>query len=386
VQVSTFALGALANNWPVLWAVAYAGLLGGLQWNLTTLCTIDPPADPGFTGADGLAMLNRVGDPVAADQASLKLAQLLLRRGWYQFCECTGGGTPAPPAPPAAPSGLPTTTTGITQTVAPCGTIGPLTGTSTNGSIVQLVGSYLTTPETFIAIPAGATNVRFTQTAATVSGAADQSWVQYAFGDAASVIIGTNHYSTSAFGPNATLVTNVAVPANATGIRIEVAKVNGTTGVQHITVTADFYCGSAPGGTQGSPGTCTPDAATLGMLQQILDMVTLVQRQVAPFGYILSTVHAGLTGNGSFAVHGLLGLQIAVTAGLPTAGSSAGTPVEYFTDSFVSLGSADGYPHSQRVDHSPQLWFPPDAGAFTLVGYTLRPGLTVTITEVVREP
>jgi hypothetical protein len=72
---------------------------------------------------------------------------------------------------------------------------------------------------------------------------------------------------------------------------------------------------------------------------------------------------------------------------LPSAiGSESGTPTEYFELGFLSVGTADGYQRSVRLEHNPQVWFPPDMGSQTLVGYSLNPLVTATITELQREP
>jgi len=46
-------------------------------------------------------------------------------------------------------------------------------------------------------------------------------------------------------------------------------------------------------------------------------MVTLIQRQAAPFGYVPGAIHAGLTGTGVIAIQGLIGCKVDITT-LPT--------------------------------------------------------------------
>jgi hypothetical protein len=123
----------------------------------------------------------------------------------------------------------------------------------------------------------------------------------------------------------------------------------------------------------------------VGALQQILGIVTLLQRQIAPFAYIASTVHAGLTGSGSFAIQGLLGVKLALTSIPAGIGNIAGTPQEFFDVGFVTFGSPDGYDHSVRIEHNPQITLPPRCSAFTTFGYSLPPGVVVDVTELIRE-
>jgi hypothetical protein len=115
-------------------------------------------------------------------------------------------------------------------------------------------------------------------------------------------------------------------------------------------------------------------------------MVTLIQRQIVPFAYVTGTSHAGLTGTGSFGISGLLGVKVALTSDPTSLGVRAGTPAELFDRGFVTLGTPDGYPSDYRLEHNPTIILPPRCSAFTTLGYTLHPGVTATITELVREP
>lgn len=138
-----------------------------------------------------------------------------------------------------------------------------------------------------------------------------------------------------------------------------------------------------------SPGNtlCCADPALLALLPNILQMVTLVQRQSAPFAYVYGANHVGLTGDGELAVSGLIGVSIDVTTLPSSYGRSAGTPEHLFDVGFVTLGTSDGWSTTKRIDADGSLVLPGSAaGAFTRVGYTLRPGVEVSIRELVREP
>ena len=56
------------------------------------------------------------------------------------------------------------------------------------------------------------------------------------------------------------------------------------------------WCGGQLPGIGAQP-CCPPDASTQGQIQYLINLVTLLQRQLAPFAYLLSTVHTGLTGD-----------------------------------------------------------------------------------------
>jgi hypothetical protein len=114
-------------------------------------------------------------------------------------------------------------------------------------------------------------------------------------------------------------------------------------------------------------------------------MVTLLQRQAAPFAYVSGPVHSGLTGTGSFAVQGILGLH-ASASGLSGIGLRVGTPDVRLEIGRLNLGTSDAYSDRVQLVLGDQVVFPAAAGLFTVVGYTLEPGVTLTVTELLREP
>lgn len=112
---------------------------------------------------------------------------------------------------------------------------------------------------------------------------------------------------------------------------------------------------------------------------------TLIQRQAAPFGYVLGTVHSGLTGAGSFTVGDILGLSVNVTT-VPARFIPRGAdPQTYDRLGWVNTGTTDGWQRATEIRHNPELILPID-GAVTEVGYDLADDVVVTITELVREP
>jgi hypothetical protein len=115
-------------------------------------------------------------------------------------------------------------------------------------------------------------------------------------------------------------------------------------------------------------------------------MVTLIQRQSAPFGYVYGTNHAGLTGSGEITVADLIGVSIDVTTNPGYTGLIVGDPATIFKVGRVNLGTADGWTVSRDIDHDGSLVLPVQAGVFTKIGYTLNPGVVVAVRELVREP
>jgi len=179
------------------------------------------------------------------------------------------------------------------------------------------------------------------------------------------------------------VVTVTADPAKSI-FELWVDNTTGTGGSKVDGSTIEAFCGgAAPGGTQQP--CCPPDAATQAQLDQILQLVTIIQRQAAPFAYVYGANHTALSGHGSFAVSALIGVSVDVTTLPASYGQRDGSPVELFDIGYVTLGTADGYETSRRIDHDGALVLPPAAGAFTSVGYTLSPGVVVSIRELVRE-
>jgi hypothetical protein len=132
-------------------------------------------------------------------------------------------------------------------------------------------------------------------------------------------------------------------------------------------------------------------------LQQMLDamnrnianvtaMVTLIQRQKVPFAYVRGAPTAGLTGNGQLAVQGILGCSVNIT-GAPSYLGSDMDPTARSTYFFgwLNLGTPDGWLRKVKLTHAPQVVLDID-GDVTAIEYQLEPGVTASLTPLVREP
>lgn len=182
-----------------------------------------------------------------------------------------------------------------------------------------------------------------------------------------------------------------------------------------------FYCRCTPSPGGGSPdpvdyplptpvsgpasGTAPPitvncdDTAICTLLNQIVRQLTalqlqvtsersdvqLIQRQKVPFAYVPGTLHTGLTGSGTLAVQGILGLSIDSTS-IPSYLSSDMAPVQsWFKLGEVSWGTSDGWQARRVVTHNPHLFLDID-GDVTGVAYDFEPGVVANILELLREP
>lgn len=365
---------------------------GAVSFDLSTMCTTDPPADPGMTATDFAAMLlpAAISDFTGAQQ---KFGQLVARMVWYAMCQCTTGATPAFPAvsvptplpvinptqilPATGQSCLQLTSDQQTPVANQFGCLEPL--------IAPRVSSFTGIAAETLAVPTGATTLAWTWNTGTVAGGVEQYDFQIYWYDAARTFISTSNSAGHPAGTSGA-VGPVAVPATARFWQLQYSEIAGpVTAGTRISGGITFYCNGAGPGTVITP-CCPPDPVLQNRLDALLAMVTLIQRQIVPFAYVSGTSHAGLTGTGSFAISGLLGVKVALTIDSTALGVRAGTPAELFDRGFVTLGTADGYPSDYRLEHNPTIILPPRCSAFTTLGYTLHSGVTATITELVREP
>lgn len=379
-------LAAMLNNIPVAWAVPLALLLAAKTYDLNNFCTTDPPADPGFTAADAIDFLN-VYNPAVQAPASAKLQQLVDRFAWGQLCQCDGGVVPTLPTAPSAPTDLPTVNPPVGSVPnTGCGQWagGPVAMDPTGATAKWLLGNGSGVGATLILVPPGVTSLSCIVTD-TANGSLHGN-VTVNMRPASST--GGGGISGSVL----TIVTSGSVtpatftwPSNGVGFTVDAARqTSGVNSSDLISIQVIANCGSQPG--QPSSPCCPPDPVLQAQLDKILGLVTLIQRQSVPFAYVPGTAHTGLSGNGTLSVSGLIGAKISITTDPATLGVASGSPSELFDRGFITWGTPDGYPQSERLEHNPQLSLPARCGAFTDLAYTLHPGVVATITELIREP
>jgi hypothetical protein len=150
-----------------------------------------------------------------------------------------------------------------------------------------------------------------------------------------------------------------------------------------VRVHVDVYCDGVQPGQTNTP-CCPPDPILTAKLDAILQLVTLLQRQVAPFAYVSGPVHSGLSGHGSVSVSGILGMLAELTVP-DSMGLIDGSPQVHLRPGRVNFGTADGYEDRHELVLGAQLIFPDVAGVWTAVGYSLADGVELTLTEILRE-
>jgi hypothetical protein len=373
VDYSSGLLAAIFAAYDITWLIPVIPLVGLGPLTLATFCASDPPTVPTFTSAETNAILQLT---FGADFNSgiSKLKDWALNAIWYDACHCTGGAA-TPLVAPSAPAGTPIFQPPVSPGTTPCYTVtyanDPMNASS---SIRRFTAS--------LASLGSPTSVRVTTTTSVASGTGPAITDTVEFNGVSGALIS----AASAFAQthSQTLVHTYSLPPNTYTVDVNI-QANGTTGITAHTTVLDVFCnGDAPGGVQ-SP-CCPPDTATQAYLDLILKAVTLIQRQAVPFAYVTSTAHTGLSGAGTIPINGLLGVKVTATTVPANLGVIGTTPAEHFDMGFVTFGTADGYPHSYRLEHSPQLMLPARCSAFTEFAYDLPPGVVITVTELLREP
>ena len=354
---------------------AFVGYLGNaIVLNLPTFCATDPPADPGLSGADLLQLIALGPGPLTAGAAA-RFTQLIQRYAWFDYCQCSAITTPAAPDPPTItdvpainPAGPPI------PVIPPCFTAD--FGTADLGF-----------DNTFFDFTFGPS--RATQWVATVQtecigiGDCSNTWLT------AQPRTQVNDIETQTTDPPYVVETGDSqifshlLGPNSSGVNFFITTEEGEGDLNSVRVHVDVYCDGVQPGQTNTP-CCPPDPILTAKLDAILQLVTLLQRQVAPFAYVSGPVHSGLSGHGSVSVSGILGMLAELTVP-DSMGLIDGSPQVHLRPGRVNFGTADGYEDRHELVLGAQLIFPDVAGVWTAVGYSLADGVELTLTEILRE-
>lgn len=362
----------------VQWFADYVGFLPPFDVDVNAFCALEPPDFPSLDALDLWALVARDKVSVGAT-AFNKARQLVEHFAWYLLCQCNSGGTPAPPAPPAEPANRPLVNPPALvhlPNVLPC-------VTAVSPAISYVAGSGLNR------IPAdyagrNGTSMRLTMT--TTVDVAPGPPIQFSF-KSYRHITSDSLVRTDTFVLSSNQTFQIVVPTEPGATLVTpVLFANPGGGATFASAQIDVFCdGQAPNAPL-SP-CCPPDPGLLAKLDQVVAMVTLIQRQAVPFGYVPGVAtHAGLVGSGELVVSGLLGFLVQLTSVPPELGIEAGSPNTLFDAGWVTCGTADGWEKSTRVEHNPRLVVPEAMGLVTRIGYSFAPNVVATITELVREP
>lgn len=127
--------------------------------------------------------------------------------------------------------------------------------------------------------------------------------------------------------------------------------------------------------------------ATLARIEsrlKVMDGYTqLIQRQVVPFAYLRGTPVA-VSGQGSTAVQGILGVSLSLTDSRSGVGNYPDNPTSYFDLGWLTFGTADGYLSAHPIRRLADLVLDVSP-AVTTVHWSLPSGVSGTLTPLVRE-
>lgn len=372
-------IAALLNNIPTIWAVPLAGYIGAVTYELSTFCLTDPPPVPTITASDVFALLHPF-DPVAHFAASEKFQQLIGAYLWYDVCQCDSVATPAPPTPPAEPTGMPDINPQINPPLA--GWSHHYSGALTAGSSFVLFNSAAVTPDDPLKTY-GAEQLVLDIALTVFSGAPTNPLVEIDV-SSGNAVDGYVNRNIDKFGVNVPGFIRRIQPIDASVNRVTILfGPGGGSGILHYEIDVSL---TTNGSVPSSGGGLAVDPLLQGQVDVILGLVTLIQRQLAPFAYNSGTVHSGLTGQGSFAVQGLIGARLELTAWTSNVSELSGDPDVIGGAGWINWGSPDGVTPREFIDAEEQVSFPIAAGAMTRIHYSLNVGTVLTITELSREP
>lgn len=389
VVITSFVLAAtVAKKIPWL-TDAIAATASIINLHLSDFCAVDPPADPGLSGLDMVAIMT-LGNANPDPGPMQRMGQLIQRTIWTDVCQCATGASPTVTLPASPPSGAPVvnppTVTNL-PAVGNCFAVSIPTLQNIDSLTHYYTSGVDTTTPTQFPLPQGAAYMTVSAQATTPGATPyDRSFGFTLFNAAgggvspvASVDVGPVGNPSGA--PQTKSVT-VAIPSTAVSFFVSsivqgIGVKTGTFAVQY-----SISCGGLAGQPQNP--CCPPDPTATGLLSSILQMVTLVQRQIAPFAYVHGEVDAGISGNGVIAVQGILGVKVDVTTAPGRLGVEAGDPVAIWDAGWINIGTADGFGPRHFISSDPFVLMPV-SGAATFIGYSIPADVVVTITQLVRE-
>lgn len=379
-------IASMLNNRGRFWASIVAPFLGVMSFNLPTFCAGDPPPIPTISALE-VAELLALSGVLASDATKKKFDDMVRNAVWYLLCQCDAGAQPVAPALPNAPVGLPDTSRlyNGSGTNLPCLVTFNNADHSTNLALYKMLDNPDQNGDsTLIHWPTGAKDIR-THASLTLHGANHAStwrtvirWygasgqvdTQSGAFHAVDGSVYTDDFATAAVG---VIYASVELSTNAVGTATDLAFVQ-----------AEVFCGGPPGSPQVP--CCPADQFQTAMMQKILDYVTLLQRQLAPFAHVLGATHAALSGQGTLGVNGLLGVKLELTTIPASYGVEVGSPDFHFDVGWLSVMTPDGLIDERRISAQTTQWMPRLMSDATVVGYSLSPGVVGTLTELVREP
>lgn len=399
VAVGVASIAATLNNVPTPLAMLAAGYIGAVNYELSTFCTSDPPAMPTITGGDWAALIT-VSDPVAHLAAQQKFQDMLANYFWPVFCKCDTTGTPAQPALPTPPSDLPTANP-VQLPTAPTG------GNACWSSSVEfpIVGNLFqfhydkllwNDGSSFASQPGNNTRAlpNPPPTELVFTGVLDSSGanpdtactVRIDFLGSGGAVLSSAQGATSTMSS----VTVTSFPTGTLSLQFNVSGQGAQSGTVTggVVMSCTMFCAGQSPNSPAAP-CCPPDPSLQATLNAIYSLVkSIYEGSPTPLtSYADGTAHAGLSGNGTVTLveSAPLAVRVNITADSANLGQVAGDPVYLFDRGYiVPIVNSAPVRAVSRLVFNPQMFVLP---ALTeQIGYSLGPGVTVTITELTAGP
>lgn len=386
------------------WLIPVAALIEGELFDLVSSCSTDPPALPVFGLADAAALVGGVFNPNFPALLT-KVRQLVQYYFWFQYCQCNAPNpTPAIGPGPLPPPGVYNPGQGGAQACFNGSFNGPVPTDEhpINGSARQDISTFLLptaglsqitvdtggVPIQAWPVPMGVTRLEWTCTNPhnTICAQDLQDWVTLIFYPD-TVRQGTFIGASRRGHPGFTVRDSFDIPAGTVAWLAIIGGREFPCGqlVGNLEIAVQSFCN---GQTSGSfSACCPPDPALLNLTQQIYQLAVSIASGLpqSAHSYADATVHANLSGNGSFTLHdNAIALRAEVTAGLPVDRVYVGNPTYYFDVGFITpLISGSPYKGSRLVYQKQLLVLP---NLVDSIGYQFANGVSVKITELVKGP
>lgn len=369
------------------WIAPVASGIGYLAYDLTNLCTTDPPAFPTISAARVFSYTNPL-DPTGAENLREDVTALIGRFLWYSYCQCVTGSPSAIGTPPGAPSGQQTDGPGAAgpPTATACGSNDVFETKSFDGS-GNITWDFTPTSPTF---PTTAQWMSFTQSGGISSGTPPYPVTHtLQFQNASSAVLGTFTWTQNAdiAFANSLQFTQV-IPAGATKVAVLSHTDHASPPSFGMDWEASYFCTATP--TSLFEPCCPPDPTLQNLIIQVLQnensIIDLLDTVLASIpvraaGYVAGSAHSSLSGNGSISIaSSAIAVQVSFTSLPSSYGEQLGSPNTYFDIGFVSFASMEGPLSGIRLSRSVQVISVPEA--VSAVDYTFPPGAVVTITEL----
>lgn len=393
IEITSTALQVLLDLRGYKWLSLLVGILPSFALHPGQYCADGPPERPTITTTDALALLN-LGPADELLVATQKLRDLAQHYLWWDICECSGATTisPSDPQSPINVTGGPgdigeTCCEDFTNTQA---YVKPVSGSNKSYVLTEYQWWQPSGDLSAGECDGDCKAVRITLDRTRGAGTHDDPMlyeVQFIPNFDGSFEAITQQFTFS--GDHFT--TDILTPGYPYGFMQGYFRITTENSNDTVSGRATCLCLGTP--TRTPLDCCPPDpniATAIALLQSdIANMraqVDLIQRQAAPFAYIEDDAITGLTGHGHVDVQGLLGCLITIEELPDDAGLVDGDTQEVFADSWINWANASDATPREWIRGFSQLSFPRNAGVYTRISYTLRPGVQIAITPLVREP